>query len=92
MNAKKYVKDNISLWSKELQSLTESTLYKMNIVPIDNKYRLKHHSSGENDYHFGFITIANLLSSIWIIENDEGSFRLHYGSLTDLINDGWAVD
>ena len=89
------VEKNRSLYPKESQYLTEKMLADLDPSPLPftgGKYRLKHGSSGEDNYEHGFITIQNALKSDWIVENDEGDLHLHYRTITDLINDGWVMD
>ena len=90
------VTENTSRWSEELQKTTHSKLRDADIAAFmfgETECPMKHHRSDKGrKYGYGFIRRDNVLKQEWIVENDAGDMRLHYDSLLDLTNDGWALD
>ena len=90
------VAENSSRWSEELQETTRSKLHDGEIAAFifgETECPMKHSSSNKDKkYRYGFILRENVLKQKWIIEKTAGDMRLHYDSLMDLTNDGWALD
>lgn len=79
-------------WSKELKELTADILYNMPVASFTANAegcRMKHISG-----KYGYVTLQDASSDKYNVHVETGNDIVveEYSSITDLLNNGWAVD
>lgn len=75
------------MWSDALRRMTREIVSEYRFVPRDDQVRFKN-----QDGRFGFIAVSDILADRLLLVDSEDAQETRYGSVDDLLSDGWVVD
>ena len=75
------------MWSEDLRQRTRNIVSEYRFVPRSDEVRFKNH-----DGRFGFIALSDVLADRLLLVDSEDATQKRYGSVDDLLDDGWVVD
>ncbi len=81
------------MWSEELQKRTREAIQEPDVryIMADGNVALKKWSPGKGV--FGLIHFSDLINEKFVVKNRKDAEQVwEYGSLDEMIEDGWAVD
>ena len=75
------------MWSVESKKRTVFALEHLNFCPHNGFVRFK-----KENGQLGRVLVINVVRKKWLMEMENSSDAMEYGSLVDLIDDGWIMD
>lgn len=75
------------MWSDDLRQLTREIISEYRFVPRRDEIRFKN-----QDGRFGFIAVSDVLADRLLLVDSGDAREKRYGSVDELLNDGWVVD